>query len=224
MPIAISDNTTIATSNNAIGTRFESEVTFAWMMGYSQREYHRSTDTAPGGVKRMTVAVVLDSKTAAGLNPTRIQNLIANAVGLDPARGDTVQVDNLPFDTTAADAANKELAAAAKAARNTQYLEIGKKSAIALLILIVLFVVLRRRKKDADTVIDVTADDLPNNGMLMNVGQPAAIGGGPGEQLAIAAESEKTRNKMKDDVTALVDNQPDDVAEMLQGWLAERKS
>jgi flagellar M-ring protein FliF len=184
------------------------------------------TDTAPGGVKRMTVAVVLDSKTAAGLNPTRIQNLIANAVGLDPTRGDTVQVDNLPFDTTAADAANKELAAAAKAARTTQYLEIGKKSAIALLILIVLFVVLRRRKKDADTVIDVTADDLPNNGMLMNVGPQAAIGGGggPGEQLAIAAESEKTRNKMKDDVTALVDNQPDDVAEMLQGWLAERKS
>jgi flagellar M-ring protein FliF len=181
------------------------------------------TDTAPGGVKRMTVAVVLDTKTAGALNTGTVQQLVANAVGLDTTRGDTVQVDALPFDTTAAADAAKALAAADAAAKTTQYLEIGKKAGIALLILIILFLATRRKKKDQDeTTIDATASDLPNEGLVLAGGQQAAIGSG--DQLAIAAQSEMTRDKMRDDVAALVDNQPDDVAQMLQGWLAERKS
>ena len=180
------------------------------------------TDTAPGGVRRMTVAVVLNAKTAGTLNTAQVQTLIANSVGLDPTRGDTVQVDALPFDTTAAAAAAKALAAAEKSAQTTQYIEIGKKAGIALLILIILFLVMRRRKKDEDeTLIDATASDLPNSGLVL-AGEPAAIEAG--DQLAIAAQTDFSRDKMRDDVAALVDNQPDDVAQMLQGWLAERKS
>jgi flagellar M-ring protein FliF len=186
----------------------------------SVNETVTKTETAPGGVKRMTVAVVLDAKTAGALNPERIQQLVANAVGLDTTRGDTVQVDTLPFDTTAAAAASKELAAAASAAKTAQYVEIGKKAAIALLILIILFLVMRKRKQDEDTVIDATASDLPNDSLVL-ANQPAAIS--PGEQLAIAAQTDFQRDQMRDDVAALVDNQPDDVAQMLQGWLAERK-
>ena len=181
------------------------------------------TKVAPGGVKRLTVAVVLDTKTAGALNTTQVQNLIANSVGLDPTRGDTVQVDALPFDTTAAAAAAKELAAAQKSAKTAEYLEIGKKAGIALLILIILFLAMRRRKKDEEeTTIDATASDLPNSGLVLAGQGPAAIEAG--DQLAIAAQNEFTRDKMRDDVAALVDNQPDDVAQMLQGWLAERKS
>lgn len=179
------------------------------------------TDTAPGGVERMTVAVVLDAKTAGALDPGRVQQLVANAVGLDPARGDAVQVDTLPFDTTAAAEAAKELQAADKAAQTGQYIDIAKKVGLALLILVILFLAMRRRPKD-ETTIDATASDLP--GLLYNP-EPAAIGAGPaGGQLAIGGESEVTRDQMREDVAALVDNQPDDVAQMLQGWLAERKS
>jgi flagellar M-ring protein FliF len=178
------------------------------------------TVVAPGGVKRMTVAVVLDAKTAGTLNTAQIQALVANAVGLDTARGDSVQVDSLPFDTTAEAAATKELAAAAKAAKNASYLALAKKVGIALLILIIFFMAMRRRKKD-ETTIETMATDLPNSGLVLNPEQAAL---GSGSQLAIAAESEVTRDKMRDDVAALVDNQPDDVAQMLQGWLAERKS
>jgi flagellar M-ring protein FliF len=180
------------------------------------------TTVAPGGVKRMTVAVVLDTKTAGALNTTTVQQLIANSVGLDLTRGDVVQVDALPFDTTAAAAAAKALADAQAAAKTTQYLEIGKKAGIALLILIILFLVMRRRKKDADNVIDVTASDLPNGGLVLAASQPMAIEAT--EQRAIDSRSSDDRDRMRDDVAALVDNQPDDVAQMLQGWLAERKS
>jgi flagellar M-ring protein FliF len=187
----------------------------------SVNETVTKTDTAPGGVKRLTVAVVLDTKTAGALNTAQVQQLVANAVGLDPARGDTVQVDALPFDTTAAAAAAKELADAAQAAKTTQYLEIGKKAGIALLILLILFMAMRRRKKE-ETTIDATASDLPNSGLVLAASQPLAIEAN--EQLAISAVSDTTRDQMRDDVAALVDNQPDDVAQMLQGWLAERKS
>jgi flagellar M-ring protein FliF len=187
----------------------------------SLNESVTKTDIAPGGVKRMTVAVVLDSKTTGALVPAQIQQLVANAVGLDTTRGDTVQVETLPFDTTAAAAASKELAAAAKAAKTAQYLEIGKKAAIALLILIILFLVMRRRKQD-EPPIEATAMDLPNSGLVLAADEPVAIESG--DQLAIAAEADLTRDKMRDDVAALVDNQPDDVAQMLQGWLEERKA
>jgi flagellar M-ring protein FliF len=42
--------------------------------------------------------------------------------------------------------------------------------------------------------------------------------------LAITQEADRSQDQMRHDVAALVDSQPDDVAQMLQGWLAERKA
>jgi flagellar M-ring protein FliF len=177
--------------------------------------------TAPGQVKRMTVAVVLDAKTAGTLNPAQIQQIVANSVGLDTTRGDTVQVDTLPFDTTAAMTAKKELATAAKAQKTSQYIELAKKVGIALLVLIILFILMRRRKRD-EPMIDATASDLPpGSGLVLSTNTQAALG--TSQQLAITQEADLDRDRMRSDVAALVDSQPDDVAQMLQGWLAERK-
>jgi flagellar M-ring protein FliF len=178
--------------------------------------------TAPGQVKRMTVAVVLDAKTAGTLNPGQIQQIVANSVGLDPTRGDSVQVDTLPFDTTAAAAANKEIAAAAGAAKTAQYIDIGKKALLGLVVLIVLILFMRRRTKE-QAMIEATASDLPQRDsvLLGAAGGAAALEAG---QLALPGESDVNRERMRHDVAALVDNQPDDVAELLQGWLAEGKS
>jgi flagellar M-ring protein FliF len=180
---------------------------------------------APGQVKRLTVAVVLDSKTAGALNTGQIQQIVANSVGLDPTRGDSVQVDALPFDTTAAAAAQKELAAAAGAAKTTQYIDLGKKAGLALIVVIVLIVLMRRRGRKDAALIDAQASDLPPGaGLLLNPGigtSPAAIGAGG--QLAITQEADVNRDRMRSDVAALVDRQPDDVAQLLQGWLAEGK-
>jgi flagellar M-ring protein FliF len=195
--------------------------------GYSrnQRTVNNSVDktvskttSSPGQVKRLTVAVVLDAKTAGALDPNRVQQLVANAVGLDPTRGDSVQVDTLPFDKQAEAAAKAEIAAADKAAKTAQYLDLAKKVGLGLLILIIAFLLLRRGKnKNDDAQIEATASDLPG-GVLM-ASTPMALE--QGEQLALTGSA--TRDKMRDDVAALVDNQPEDVAQMLQGWLAERK-
>ena len=80
---------------------------------------------APGSVKRLTVAVVLDAAKA-GVNTADIQQLVGNAVGLDTKRGDSVQVSSVAFDTTAAKAAAKQLTDAQAAERTARLPRAGQ--------------------------------------------------------------------------------------------------
>ena len=66
--------------------------------------------TAPGGLKRLTVAVAVDSNVKNAPSTGQVQNLVSNAVGLDPKRGDTISVTMQSFAATAA--AGKKAAAA----------------------------------------------------------------------------------------------------------------
>jgi flagellar M-ring protein FliF len=174
---------------------------------------------APGQVERLTVAVVLDAKAAAGVDPVKVQALVSNAVGLDAKRGDTVQVDKLTFDSTATQAAAKELAAVQKAERTAGYLDLGKKAGIGLLVLVALILMTRRRKGEA--TVEAAASDLPQpimGGLQALAAAPAALGSAPtGAELAIE------RDRIREEVAEFVDSQPDDVAAVIQSWLAERK-
>jgi flagellar M-ring protein FliF len=184
------------------------------------------SQTAPGGVQRLTVAVVLDSAKAATLNTGQIQTLVANSVGLNATRGDTVQVSTLPFDTTAAKASTAALTAAAKAAKTAQYVDLGKKVGIGLLVLVALIIAMRRRK--ASGAIEGTASDLPTSGLVLPgraaIGAAtAAISASAGSSPAAALDAgDPNRDRVRKDVSELVDSQPEEVAQMLQSWLGER--
>jgi flagellar M-ring protein FliF len=192
-----------------------------------------SAQAAPGSVQRLSVAVVLDATTTGKTDPTTIQKLVGNAVGLDPTRGDSVQVSSLPFDTTASAAAKKEIAAATSAAKTAQYLDLGKKAGLILAAIVVGLILLRRRKRSGATV-EVTAGELPSDGLLLGHGQLPALAGGPGAHFALPAAPEEpevdleaeqalNRERLRDEVAKLVDNQPDEVAQVIQGWLSQRK-
>lgn len=179
------------------------------------------TQSAPGAVKRLTVAVVLDQKAAAAVDPAQVQALVSNAVGIDAARGDTVQVNTMAFDTTTAAETAKEIAAAQKAEQTAQYLDLGKKVGIGLLVLITLLLMTRRGKKGA--TVEAVATDLPETPLLGGPPQQPAIGAAPETDEEDEVEIEIDRGKMRDDVAALVDSQPDEMAAVIQGWLSERK-
>jgi flagellar M-ring protein FliF len=195
-----------------------------------------SAQAAPGSVQRLTVAVVLNSATGGRTDPTTVQQLVGNAVGLNAARGDSVQVSALPFDTAAAAEAKREIAAATKAAKTAQYLDLGKKAGLILLAAVVGFLVMRRRGQDG-AAIEADADVLPLEHPLMLPGQhlpghqPALTAGHAPLALAVQenqaseAEAERAlnRERLRDEVAKLVDNQPDEVAQVIQGWLSQRK-
>ena len=190
---------------------------------------------APGSVKRLTVAVVLDAAKAGGVNPSDIQQLVTNAVGIDPKRGDTVQVSKLAFDTSATQAAAKQLADAQSAARTAGYLDVGKKAGLALLVLLALFLGWRR-SRGGGARVEAVATDLPAEGNVMLAPElqaalgdgrllalAAGRGGGPGLRPGNGDEQRIRREQMRDELTAFVDSQPDEIAQLVQGWLAQRK-
>jgi len=181
---------------------------------------------APGTPKRITAAVVLDAKTAGSLDAAQVRQLVANAIGIDPRRGDAVQVDKLAFDTTAAATAQKELEAAEAAQKQAGYLDLGTKAGLGLLVLIALIVAMRRRPKAPR--VDVTARDLPSDSafLLAQEMQTAIAAGHLGGQPALTSSVEdagRQRDRLRDEVSAFVDSQPDDIAQLVQGWLSQRK-
>jgi len=187
---------------------------------------------APGSPKRLSVAVVLDKANASQLNAQDIQTLMANAVGIDPARGDTVQVNMLAFDTEATKAAKKELADEQAAARTGQYLDLAKKAALGLALLTVALIVMRKRRKPSAAKVEVTASDLPEREPASLLPLDAA------EQLMISASAHDVlgtadadildptleRERLRDEVAKFVDAQPEEIAAIVQGWLGQRKS
>ncbi len=182
---------------------------------------------APGSVQRLTVSVVLDAKAAGpadAAKTTAVQAMATQALGLDAKRGDTVTVSSLPFDTTAATAAQKELAAQQSAAQLSQYLDLGKKAGLILVAVVVGLILIRRTRKNAPTV-QASASDL-SEGVLMpsrvdaiGSDQVAAIGG-----TTVPESPVLERERLRDEVADFVDSQPDDIAQLVQGWLAQGSS
>jgi len=209
------------------------------------------TQAAPGGVRRLSAAVVLDSTTngqgqAAAVTPQQVQALVSNAVGLDTTRGDTVQVTSLPFDQTTTQAAQEELARAAADARTRGYIDLGTRAAAVLAVLIVLLAIRRRRRKASRAAeaagkaaaeaarVRAVASDLPPPLMdehVLSAEQRRLVAALPElpSTPPAAAEAETgpspaiEREHLRKEVSQLVDNQPDDVAQVIQGWLSQRK-
>src|SRR5205823_7702084 len=92
----------------------------------------------PGAVKKLSVAVAVDSK-AKSADPTTIQNLIGAAAGIDAQRGDTVAVQQVSFDDTAAKQAQKELKQAAQAKSREGLMSSAKTGVVLLVVGLVLF-------------------------------------------------------------------------------------
>jgi flagellar M-ring protein FliF len=193
-----------------------------------------SAEAAPGSVERLTVAVVLDSASAGSVDATQITSMVSNAVGIDDARGDSVDVSSMAFDTTATETAQAELAEAESEAKKAEYLDLGKKAGIVLLVVVGLLLLRRRGKKNPR--VDAYASDLPDDGpgLLMPGAAPqnalptasaaqVALPPEPDQAVIEAKASAANREQLRTEVAQLVENQPDEVAQVIQGWLSQRQ-
>ena len=166
---------------------------------------------SPGGVKRLTVAVAVDRNAPNAPAPAEVQALVANAVGLDPKRGDTIAVTTPSFlqeQAAAADAAAEEPGAGATA---------GKYAAPALGALLLLLVgvgFLRTVRKG--TVVEIPVEQVTAaidaaGGRRGRAELPAA------ERPALPAAS--ARENGEEGLLELLDDNPDEIAGLLRGWL-----
>lgn len=190
------------------------------------------TTQAPGKVTKQTVSVVLNAsaKGAAGAaDINQVTQIVNQAAGIDPTRNDTVSVVKTAFDDSASTDAAKQLAEASKAEQQQTLIGYAKTGALALLVLIMLIVILvafRRRKVETVDVLDVDPFQLgditaPADGLkeiAPAVEKHVALEAAPVDPALEAAAARRT------EVVELVSRQPEEVAELLRGWLADRRS
>ncbi|MGY1747457.1 flagellar basal-body MS-ring/collar protein FliF [Blastococcus sp. SYSU D00695] len=185
-----------------------------------------STAVAPGNIKRLTVAVVLDGTVAGNLNQAQVQDLIGNSVGLDVARGDDISVASMPFDTTAADEAAAEMAAAREAEKDAAMWSLVKNGAIglgiALLVLIVWLRSRRRREEDEDDELELDDDVMAELERLRvaSTRDETALMDRVVDNRALELEAAE-RARVRGEISTMVSERPDEVAQMLRGWLTE---
>ena len=179
------------------------------------------TVAAPGSVRRQSVAVVVDTDAAAGAGVAQITEMVTAAAGADTARGDVVSVTQAAFDTSAADSAADALAAAkaAETAAATRQLVIYGAVGLLLLVLLVVALLLARRaaKKRRREVIDLGQLDV-----LYDEQGPEALEAPRTAELP-APTGPDAATLRREAVGDLVDQQPAEVADLLRGWLAEKK-
>ncbi|GAB3861274.1 hypothetical protein GCM10027610_103530 [Dactylosporangium cerinum] len=189
--------------------------------------------SAPGAVKKLAVAVIVDS-SAAKIDEAQLQQLVSSAVGLDATRGDQIAVSSMAFDTTKAEAEQSAAAEAAKAEQGQlqqKYIQMGL-IILALLILLIVAAISGRRRRKAEkaklteqqnaaleemqAAIEAARAKLALEGQGGIGGAHALEGaGGPGEEF--------DRDGRFRDITQMVEKQPDEVAQLLRGWLADRR-
>jgi flagellar M-ring protein FliF len=186
---------------------------------------------APGAIQRLDVAVLLDSKTSAAVSTAKIQSLVQSAAGIDAKRGDTMAITALPFDQSAAEAAKKELAQSAAADSQAQTMSLIKTGAAAgAVLLLMLFAAIagrRNRKKQARTTL------TPSERLQLEEAQAAlerermreldGPSGVPALEAGTGAVAGPDMAARRSDLSDLVDKQPEEVAQLLRGWLADRR-
>jgi flagellar M-ring protein FliF len=196
--------------------------------------------SAPGKVSRLSVAVLLDDKVK--VPPAEITNLVNAAAGIDTQRGDQVSVQAMAFDRSATEAAAKEEKAAAAAQSKAQLMNLVRTVGVLLIVLVALFLAWRSAKKAGVTRYPVpgvlsagpvSADALHAALTAIGAGQTSAAAAPgtatnvdavePGERFLSPALPSAT-SAVNDELAELIDRQPDEVASILRGWLADRRA
>ena len=183
------------------------------------------TSKAPGAINRLSVAVVVDETAVGPDQITEVQNLVSAAAGLSPERGDVVAVSRFALDDSETQAMQEAIEARESAKQSdgtpTWMYVVGGVVALG-----VAASFLRRRKSGKATgPIELQQHELPPAGdQLVVIDRDvaelspafAAVGA---HRTAQAAGSDERREALG----TLIDNQPDEVAELLRSWLGDRR-
>lgn len=186
---------------------------------------------APGQVRRLSLAVVLDAKAGPKVAAADVERLVAAAAGIDPDRGDRVEVRRLAFDDSAEKEAAAELAAAEADRKREQLLGLLRTVAVVVVV-VLLLLYLRRASRRARRAVSIPLEALPSGGNGSEVLDLSELRDAdqltPGMQQdhprALPTVPPSPQLVAQQEIAELVDRQPDEVAELLRGWLAERRS
>jgi len=191
-------------------------------------EINKVSQNAPGSIKKLNVAVLLDSTVAGTIDPAQVQQLVSAAAGIDATRGDTIAVSAMPFDTSAAQAAQNALAASAAAEQSAKQMSLIKTAALAFVVMALLFLAWRtsRRQKRRRSLSPEERGHLEQMQAALEQQRLAELNASIPSQMLGAPMSptdqadELARVERQREIEQMVKDQPDEMAVLLRGWLA----
>jgi flagellar M-ring protein FliF len=182
--------------------------------GVDRTEQH--TTVAPGEVQQLSVALLVD-KSVPKAELASLQKAVAAAAGIDPKRGDTLQVASVAFNAQPAAAAT----AAAKSGPLANPIGLARDALIGLGALLFLFFARRGlKKREGESLAEPT--------WLREIEGAMPVTALEGGQAQLPAPRQKTidpgqlrREQVAQDVEEIVHNQPEHIAVQVGQWLKE---
>ena len=212
------DNIQVPTGTEAGTGQYENTQT---VRNNAINEINEVRKGSPGKIKKLNVAVLLDSTTAGTINAADVQQLISAAAGVDATRGDTIAVSAMPFDTSAAAAAQEALAASAAAEKSAQQSALIKNVAMGVVVLILLLLAWRasRRAKKRQKLSPAELKHLEDMQAALEMQRLAELNGMIPNAIEGPDRDEVSRQERQREIEQMVEEQPEEVAALLRGWL-----
>jgi flagellar M-ring protein FliF len=223
------DGKPLATSNNGPTTYSDEKHQVSNLV-----DSESTTADSPGGtIKRLTASVALDQRAVPAGAVRTYQNLIATALGIDATRKDALTVQRVPMDKQTVALAKKQFENATNPSSPTTPLDmLGMLRYVVtlLIVAIVLFLAWRSIKR---AQLALGPMRVPLEYAALEAAGVGALGAAYAGELAAtlghelpAAEPralEPARTSVEHDVVDLIERQPEDVAQTLRSWLADRR-
>jgi flagellar M-ring protein FliF len=189
---------------------------------YAVDKVTEEVDKAPGDVRRLSVAVLLDDD--ADVDVDQISALVAAAAGIDPARGDRLEVTQMAFDKTALPEALP--ADDTGGGASNPMLSLARVLGTVGIIALVLLLAYRsaRRSTVARYPLAIPLDPLALGEGALDLEELELEELERGAQRALTPSAEEQDQLVvQSQIGDLIDRQPDEVAQVLRGWLADRR-
>lgn len=204
--------TTTVTSGNVTKVNGNVDETLNYQVGQTQTK----TVSAPGEVKRITAAVMLDG-VLTDTDKAQIQKVVASAIGYKAERGDDISILAMNFDPLKKAQVTNEMNTLKEQSKQSKNMQLYKTIAIAvgaLAAFIILFILIIKifNPRDEDT-----REGL--NAIIGDQIQPRTeIETEPAINLNLDASNNK--NSIEKEIRKYATEKPDQVADIVKAWLS----
>ncbi len=182
---------------------------------YEINETKEKVVAAPGSIRRLTVAVLVDESMTQAQQDS-ILRAASSAIGFNNARGDTISVEPMPFSTEMRDRIVREEQEQKEREDRIFYTIIGLVALVILSILGVLFY--RRRQKRLALEAEAAAVRAE---MEERERQEAAVLAVASEAREDLTEEQRQRLDEREAITKMAKSNPADVAQLVKSWLED---
>lgn len=186
-----------------VGSDTESEFSrIEEIINYELNETETRRIIPPGAIRRMTVAVLIDGELSSE-QEAAVSNIIQTALGLESERGDQISVASMPFATLPVLSDAVAVSPVTSGPPGLYAIALGS----LLLFLLIVFLIARRRRRAEQAAIDVIVDDNNEEQGILARREPSL--------------EERRREQMREEIAAMAQRNPQDVANLLKSWLTE---